>query len=605
MAKASKAKIKSVSNEESIIPAIQQKGPKPKLKKMEVSNFRAIGKNPVTIELDDIVVLVGANNAGKSSILKAYQVVMSHGSKDADLSLSDFPNEAIVEECLPCITLTTAVVDANSPGEKWIAVDPDNGEKLVRERWTWQKPGSPIREGFDVVEGKWVESVPWGAPNVANSMRPKPYRVDAFENPEKQSAEIVSIISDSLEERLLGLKNKNDTENEAEENDFKTLFLKISELQKKVLVESQEQITKIEHGISSILQAVFPNYVVKFDGRADSVDEKAVTFFKGGSRLLMGPSNGFQGAVNQHGSGARRTLLWSALKFITDAGLKKEKKPETASERPHILLIDEPELCLHPSAVRQACKVLYDLPKSGNWQVMVTTHSPIFIDLSRDNTTVVRVDRADGGEISSCTLYKPQRVNLTDDERTELKLLNLFDPYVAEFFFGGNIVIVEGDTEYSALKYVAEKENLGANLQIIRARGKSTIISLSKILNQFSAKYAILHDSDKPKINVDGKEQVNGAWTTNSNILEAVKDQVANGSVKLLASIPNFEEAYLGSPGKKGDKPYSALLKIKKEEDSYNEIKKLLISLTNFEEQPPQKCLAWNSIDQLAAALPT
>jgi len=54
--------------------------PRPRLHKLRVRNFRCIGPTPVEIELDDIVVLVGPNNVGKSCILRAYEVVMLHGS---------------------------------------------------------------------------------------------------------------------------------------------------------------------------------------------------------------------------------------------------------------------------------------------------------------------------------------------------------------------------------------------------------------------------------------------------------------------------------------------------------------------------------------------
>lgn len=598
-----KSTVKTLETDQQAEPVPATDAPRPKLKKLEVSNFRAIGTKPVTIELDDIVVLVGSNNAGKSSILKAYQIVMSHGSADGSLTQADFPNEKIDSPNKPTIVLTTAVVEANSPGQQWIYLDSSNGEKLVTERWIWPKPGPPIRQGFDPNKNDWVDTVPWGAANVANFKRPKPYRVDAFDNPERQAAEIVSIITDSIEERLIAMKNTPSIEGGVTENDYQQLLRKISDLQKKVITDSQEQIKKIEDGISGILQSIFPNYVVRFDAKEESVDEKSISFFKSGGRLLMGPEDGFQGVVSQHGSGARRTLLWSALKFIHDAGLKKEKKSDNSISRPHILLIDEPELCLHPSAVRQACKVLYDLPKAGNWQVMVTTHSPIFIDLSRDNTTVVRVERSHLGDISSCTLFRPMRAKLSEVERAELKLLTLFDPYVAEFFFGGNVIVVEGDTEYAALKYVAEQENLSSSVQIIRARGKSTIVSLAKILNQFSAKYAILHDSDSPTLTLGGQSRANGAWTVNQSILNEVNSHSSRTSVRLLASLPNFEEAYLGSPGQKGDKPFSALMKIKKDDAAYSEIKELLFSLTDFDRPPPKRCIQWKDLNHLKSEL--
>ncbi|MDH5938980.1 AAA family ATPase [Vibrio splendidus] len=39
-----------------------------RLEKLLISNFRSIGSVPVEIELDDIVILVGGNNFGKSTI---------------------------------------------------------------------------------------------------------------------------------------------------------------------------------------------------------------------------------------------------------------------------------------------------------------------------------------------------------------------------------------------------------------------------------------------------------------------------------------------------------------------------------------------------------
>jgi putative ATP-dependent endonuclease of OLD family len=70
----------------------------------------------------------------------------------------------------------------------------------------------------------------------------------------------------------------------------------------------------------------------------------------------MGPNGGYQSTIDRQGSGARRTLLWAALRYISETS--------STNERPHVLLLDEPELCLHPNAVREACRVLYDLPTS-------------------------------------------------------------------------------------------------------------------------------------------------------------------------------------------------------------------------------------------------
>ena len=62
----------------------------------------------------------------------------------------------------------------------------------------------------------------------------------------------------------------------------------------------------------------------------------------------------------------------------------------------YMLLIDEPEIALHPNAVRAARKHLYELAEEDGWQVMLSTHSPAFIDPLSDHTTIVRLSRTDG-----------------------------------------------------------------------------------------------------------------------------------------------------------------------------------------------------------------
>lgn len=580
---------------ESLDPTI----PRPRLNKLIIRNFRCIGSKPVEIELDDIVVLVGPNNSGKSSILRAYEVVMSQGSNQGKLTLDDFPNSKINPTALPEIELQTVVYD-HSPGTQWIKIDPVTGEKYVREKWTWDNIGNPIRKGFDVEKNDWDDKVPWGAPNVANSRRPQPHRVDAFSNPEDQSKEIVNILKSVLDERVKSFQNIN---NNSDKTDFELLLDKIQEIQGTILEEAKTEINNVEGEISRIIEKVFPGYEIKFDARPQDEIEKSIVLFKANPQLLMGPEGGYQSAIERQGSGARRTLLWAALKFVSESKLKAKN---SNIERPHVLLLDEPELCLHPGAVREACKVLYDLPQRGNWQVMVTTHSPSFIDLSRDNTTIVRVEREGNGEINGTTLFKPQKAKLEADDKARLKLLNICDPYVAEFFFGGHSIIVEGDTEYTAFKYViSQNPDKFKNVHIIRARGKDTIVSLVKILNHFGSTYSVLHDSDKPytdKKKTNGEFKKNKAWSTNERIISAINMHVNPNKVRLLASIPNFEEAYFGEEVK-GEKPYNALMTIKEDKEAFQRIHDLLEALIDHEFPLPSGCLQWKETVQLQDAI--
>jgi putative ATP-dependent endonuclease of OLD family len=582
---------------------------KSELERLRVKNFRCIGKNVIDLELDEIVVLVGANNAGKSSILRAYEIIMSGENK---LTIDDFPNKQVDKENLPEVELHTILSD-DLPGIEWCEKI-DNDHVRVKEKWIWQSPNAdPIRRGFNVQKNRWSEEedsekVPWGANNVAKAYRPQPHRISAFDTPEQQTEELRKLLDTVIKDRLAKFRKTEEDETNVP-TEYSRLLSTIKELQGKVVDESKEEIEKLENKLTSEIGKVFPNYIIKFDAKSSEGVEKSINFFNENSQLLMGPKDGFLGTVELQGSGARRTLLWSTLKMLTESGIKArplgskaQKAPKLDKDRTNVLLLDEPEICLHPNAIRDVNEVLYKLPESKNWQVMITTHSPQFIDISKDNTTIVRVDRNEIGEIFGSTIYRPKKAKLSNDDKESLKLLNLFDPYVAEFFFGGKIIIVEGDTEYTAFKHIINnKPDKFKNIHIIRARGKSTIISLCKVLNQFGTNYSILHDSDTPtcfrKDKTGSKtEMINPAWTTNGDILKEVKKSTSK--IRLVASVPNFEGAYYNET-LKNEKPYTALKKLKDNPEVFEKIEALLSGLLEFSHKIPDKAIEWSKIEDL------
>lgn len=594
---------KRTQDEVSSSPANIQR---PRLHRLTVRNFRGIGSDPVTIELDDIVVLVGPNNAGKSSILRAYEVVMEEGSSEGELTLEDFPNGCVTAGSPPTIELETVVFETTAPGARWVRADSSKGEMFVREKWTWDGPGKPKRVGWDVAAGNWhAAEKPWGAPNVAQAYRPKPHRVTAFDDPATQAAAVAKLLQEVINDRVKKISAQNaELVGENGPSEYQKLLDAVGSLRKSIATEATQAVDDVRQELSEAIADVFPGYSVSFDARPEDDVEKCITLFKGAPTLKMGVAGGFQGGLDHQGSGARRTLLWAALRVLAER--PATNKP-VITGRPHILLLDEPELCLHPNAIREACRVLYDLPKSKAWQVMVTTHSPAFIDLSRDNTSVARVERSSNGQVTGTTIFRPSRAKLDDDDKVELKLLNLCDPYVAEFFFGGRTVLVEGDTEHTAFRYIASCEGSAyADVHIVRARGKACLVSLCKILNQFDKGYAVLHDSDRPvvinkKANTTRK---NAAWVVNESISNITKDRRGHGQVRLLSSVPNFEEAFFGE-AVSTDKPFSALAHLKKDDKAYGLIKQLLDALLDAAKPVPAGALEWSALNDLEVAVTT
>lgn len=576
---------------------------KAKVKRLIIRNFRSIGSDPVSIDLDDIVVLVGPNNAGKSTILRAYEVVMSHGSADGKLRLDDFPGEKVDPDNLPEIELQTYVWD-DLPAEQWLHKDEQTGHIFIRERWRWDDVNKdPKRQGRRANAEDWDEGVPWGAPNVAKSRRPIPHRVDAFASPEEQGEKISRLMQDILSERAARAAG-------AEASAIDRLATEIRKIQKQIVEDSQGEIATLEAYLSSYISEIFTGFKVSLDTKSDQLSDKGVNLFAVKPVIRMGPEDGHMAPLDKQGSGARRTLLWSALKIASELQTepkkgKKTDKAETdepeALTRPHVLLLDEPEICLHPAAIRDACRVLYDLATEGTgWQVMVTTHSPPFIDVSRDNTTIVRVSRSLTGAIQGTTVFRPEKVKLSDEDKDLLKLLNQWDPYVAEFFFGGRTIVVEGDTEYSAFREVVLSDPTKyRNVHVVRARGKFIVPIIAKILNHFGTPYAVLHDTDRPK---DKNGNGNAAWTANERILAVVKDAPEPSAVRLAASVIDFEHALFGTAAS-SDKPFATVMRMRKEALAWERVQWLLDYLLFERDDAPAGVLAYNNVAELEAAV--
>lgn len=212
-----------------------------------------------------------------------------------------------------------------------------------------------------------------------------------------------------------------------------------------------------------------------------------------------------------------------------------------------ILLLDEPEINLHPSIIRAARKAIYSLAEVSGWQVMCTTHSPVFIDLTQNHTTLIKVANTQSG----VHYFQTDKAKFSEEEKENLKMLNKCCPTVNEFFFYERSILVEGDTEYLAYQYILERDNLEGRYCVINCRGKANIPTFIKVFNQFEASAIAMHDLDKKK-NKDGKS--NAMWSINHRIREAA--DLTSGRVITVVHSPDFEGYYLDeSPTK--DKPYN------------------------------------------------
>ncbi|EKN3890204.1 TPA: ATP-dependent endonuclease [Yersinia enterocolitica] len=592
-----------------------KKDPVPQITQLKIRNFGCIGDNEVSIDIDRIVVLVGENNAGKSTILRAFEVV----TDNQKLSIDDFYNKN--RDIKPEITLISTVIQENKPGDEWCK-DNGDGTWTVQEKWTWEQPDSiPTKIGFLAKGKRWAtkedkEKGPWGAAAVAKSKRPKPHRVSTFDSPETQSQAIISLLNTALESELSKLDSKDNITEDAVS--YKATKAKLLEYKSIIKKTQDTQISEIQKKANDIMESIFPNHnlVIK---DVESPD-MTLKLFSNEFEIEMGMGNNTF-PLSKQGSGTQRTALWAILKILADNGYKAKLGKNVSCESvgkniSHVLLIDEPEVSLHPKAIGNVRDVLYKLADGDNWQVMITTHSPHFIDLAKDHTTIIRVEKKHDGVMHASTLFRPEEAKLSTDDKENLKLTNLFDSHISEAFFGGRVIIVEGDTEYTAFNFIKSNEKENGNkeyddINIIRARGKVTVASMMKVLNHFKRKYYVLHDSDsvmvqskrrEPK-SIDGKVTYkvitikNPAWTNNEKILDNFSEYS-----RVVASIKNFEEAYFMESISSG-KPDNCMehIKNKKDKSHYDKIKKLLDFILT-EKGNIENAIAWSKLEELESA---
>lgn len=132
-------------------------------------------------------------------------------------------------------------------------------------------------------------------------------------------------------------------------------------------------------------------------------------------------------------------------------------------------------------------------------QVIYTTHSPIFVDMSRFRS--IRVLEKPPGEPSRAKwISKEDDLKYPlQDQLDSQKLPQYMDPNSSEALFACSVLLVEGHGDYLAVRIVAEK--LGADLDaegssVVACGGKNAIPFFARTCNSFEIPVWVLHDTD-------------------------------------------------------------------------------------------------------------
>lgn len=218
------------------------------------------------------------------------------------------------------------------------------------------------------------------------------------------------------------------------------------------------------------------------------------------ARLLAGDGE-FEGSIARFGHGMQRSYIIALLQGLAATD------DENSSRL--VLGCEEPELYQHPPQARHLSTVLQTLSEK-NSQVIVSSHSPYFVDgAGFERVRVVRKLRDEGrAVVRSCTLdhLGSEYARVTGEHQAVhdgvlVKLHQVMQPHLSEMFFTPKLILVEGleDAAYiNAWLVLSERWEAfrARSAHIVAVNGKSELIRPTIIAAKMDIPTFVIFDCD-------------------------------------------------------------------------------------------------------------
>lgn len=407
---------------------------------VRVANFRSLRN--IEVELGDIVVLVGMNNSGKTSFLRALHLALSADRRhvspdDFHVGESGQPESDILidvqivptdQEGARCSRFADIWIDADFGGAGLVSTDSADNEFIaIRTRIHYDS----VKSEFDLRRNRletwppfdeWTEAAAGG-------------RVSRF-------SQLLSFFVDAQRDVVADLRSRSSY--------FGRLLSKIeipegdvAELEKKLRALNEEIVGKSEvlshvRGVLAVLNQTVPAFG---EGIEITPVSKKLRDLTKGVGLQFSDSGGSSFPVESHGMGTRS---WASL-LSFEAYVSWTARLSALSHLPFhpVLSLEEPEAHLHPNAQR----AVYGQLARSHGQRIISTHSP-YIAGQADLKELVHFSK-EGME----TRVRRMPAGLVPDDLRKVRREVMRSR--GELLFARAVVLFEGETEEQALPMFA------------------------------------------------------------------------------------------------------------------------------------------------------
>ncbi len=586
-----------------------------RLRRFSVTNFKAI--RHLEIDWDDLLVLLGENNCGKSCVLSALSIFLSGSAiKDPLLfhrHLTDKPHA--IELVGHFDQLTTeelkqaAVKSRTNNGEwilkkkYWVEVETVDGEeKSAWKETLFSYSGPEVFAGWPTSETTWaafgadyvplIAQIPGATGKTNAGTRDRLKELVREQRPDLITYDNADWIANpggggnwksnanSILPRCIFIRAVQEATEESLSKDASTYGKLVNLIVENQLSQRQEVID-LKQAMQRVLDLFCPdpnhpeNQAQEIKDLEAKINEGLREVIGGEARIrteapdvnsMLLPNTslvvrdgnfGIDTKIAHQGHGLQRTLVMTLFQLLADA--QESAVHVLADHRPVILIVEEPELYMHPQMERRMRDLLYRLAAQPSFQIACCTHSPVFVDIANRHKAIVRMTKAPNGDVSAKQVTTEIFVGPADEvERQVLTAVSTFSPGVNELFFAPEVVLLEELSALAAFERAAELTGLFVRhpmkrrgVSIIDANGKASIPAFQKVLNAFDIPYRVLHDEDRSKPDQAAK---------NARIMAQAGNVPAARPIHLLS--PECLEDVLGYQPPSKAKPFAAVRRV-------------------------------------------